>query len=127
MVSCMLADDIDDRHLGSFGIVQIGKSVGEARAKMNESACRFLSHARIAVGGSSDNAFKETEHRAHFRQSVERSNNMHFRSAGIREAGPNSSSNQSTDQALCSVHRLWPYEVRTGEFAEITRKHSPKT
>ena len=108
MVSRMLADDVDDRHLGTLGIVQIGKAVGQARAKMKERACRFTSHARIAVGGSGHDAFKETEHRTHFRQPVERSNNMHFRSAGIREAGPNSSSNQSTDQALCSVHRLWP-------------------
>ena len=68
MVSRMLADDIDDRYLRSARVVQIGETVGETRTQMQQSASRFPRHARVAVCGSRDHAFEESEHATHFGQ-----------------------------------------------------------
>jgi hypothetical protein len=64
---------------------------------MQKSACRFSSHARIAVSCSADNAFEQTEYAAHPRQVVQRRNQVYFRSARIREASVNPTGNQRAD------------------------------
>jgi hypothetical protein len=60
----------------AFG--QICQTVAESGAKMEQIACRFPSHAGIAIGGARDHAFKETKDRTHFRHSVKSGDNMDF-------------------------------------------------
>jgi hypothetical protein len=94
MIDGVLAHDIDDWHMRSARIVQIGEAIGEAGTKMKQSARWFLRHPRVAIRGPGDNAFEKTQHAADLLYAVESADDMHFRSAWIREAGVNSSGNQ---------------------------------
>jgi hypothetical protein len=89
MICGVLADEVNDRHVSPACIVQIREAVPETRAEMQECACGFFGHARIAVPGACDNAFEETEHAAYFRHSVKSGDKMNFRSARICEGGVN--------------------------------------
>jgi hypothetical protein len=100
----MLADDVDDWHVRSARIVEIGQAIGKTRAEVKQSACRLLRHACIAVCGSGDNAFEQTENATHFCLPVECGDNMHFRGARISEADSNPSSDQRGNQTFCTVH-----------------------
>jgi hypothetical protein len=71
---------------------------------MQESAGWFFGHARIAVRGSGNDTFEETEHASHFRSAVERTNDVDFRSARVCEAGFNSTGHQGTNQTFCAIH-----------------------
>src|SRR5205823_1500533 len=108
MISRMLANDVDDRHLRPARIMQIGDPVAEAGAKMKESACWFPGHARITICRSRYHAFKQTEQAAHFRHSVDGSNYMDFRGARIRKTGLNASPNQRANQTFRPVHLCLP-------------------
>ena len=50
MICGVLADEVNDRHVSPACIVQIREAVPETRAEMQECACGFFGHARIAVG-----------------------------------------------------------------------------
>jgi len=85
VISCMLADEVDDRHLGPAGVVQIRETIGKAGAKMQEGAGWFFRHPGIAIRRSRANSFEEAEHAAHFRQPVERGHEMNLRRTRVRE------------------------------------------
>ena len=104
MVSGMLADDIDNRHLRPARVVQIGEAIAKTGAEMQQSASWFPSHARIAVRRSRDHSFEKTEHAAHLRDPVKCRNDMDFRRAGVREASINSTGDQGTNQTFGAVH-----------------------
>lgn len=104
MVSRMLSNDVDDGYPRTARVVQICETVGKTRPEMKESACRFPRHARIAVGGSRHHAFEESEDATHLRRSVKRCHQMHFRGAGVREAGFNPSGDHRGNQTFCPVH-----------------------
>jgi hypothetical protein len=61
---------------------------------MQQGASRSFSHPRIAVSSPGHNALEKTEHAPHFRDPVKRSDNMHFGSTRIREAGINPSGDE---------------------------------
>src|SRR5271165_81001 len=105
MIGWMLANNVDDRHVGSTRIVQIGETVGETGAKMKESTCRFPRHSRITVCCCRHDALEETEHTADLRPSVQCCDDMQFRSARVRKAGFNPSGRENANQTFCSVHR----------------------
>src|SRR5262249_24067762 len=105
MISRVLADDVDDRHARSARVVQVRETVGEARAEVQQRACGFARHARIAVGRAGDDAFEEPEHATHAGLAVERRDEMHLGGAGIREADVDAAINQRREQTLGSVHR----------------------
>src|SRR5438034_6637536 len=111
MISGMLADNVDDRHLRSARIVQISKAIGETRAKMKQSTGRFAHHASITVCGSRHHTLEETEHATHFGHPVKCSNDMYFRSARVREAGLNPASDQRANQTFRPVHLCLPIYV----------------
>src|SRR5438552_2092491 len=104
MISGMLANDIDDRHLRPAGIVQIGESIAKPGTEMKKSACRFVRHARITVCRSSDHSLEETKHAAHLPHSVKCSNDMYLRGARVSEADFNASGDQRANQTFCPVH-----------------------
>ena len=105
MICGVLANEVDNGHACPACIVQIRETVAETRAEMQEGAGGFFSHARIAVGGSGDNAFEETEHAAYFRHSVKRSDEVNFRSAGVREAHLYAGGDEGFDDRPSAVHR----------------------
>ena len=78
MVTRMLTDDVDDGNVGATGVVQIGETVGETGAEMQQSAAGFLRHASEAIRGSSDYTFEQAEDATHFRHAVERCDQMNF-------------------------------------------------
>ena len=45
----LLADNVDDAGIGLFGVVQIGKAIGETRTEMQKRRGRRALHAEIAV------------------------------------------------------------------------------
>ena len=94
MVRGMLPDKIDNGHLCPACIVQIRETVGETGTEMQDGARRLFRHARITVRSSSHNSFEEAEHAAHFRQPVERSNQMNLRSARVCKTGVNTAGGQ---------------------------------
>ena len=97
MITWVLADEVDDWHLGPAGIVQVRQAVGEAGAEMHQGARRLFSHPRIAVSGSGDDAFEEPEHTAYFRYAVQRGDNVNFRSARVCETSVDASGDQGTN------------------------------
>src|SRR5271156_5926558 len=71
---------------------------------MQQRACRFFSHTRVAVRGSRHHTFEKAEHTTHLRHAIERGNEMHFRRAWVRETGVHPSSNQGANETFCAVH-----------------------
>jgi hypothetical protein len=106
MISGMLSDKVDDRHLGPARVVQIGEAIAETGAKMQECARRFFGQARISVGGAGDDTFEEAKHATYFRHSVKRSDQMNLRGAGVGEARPNSTCYQGANQTFCAIHLI---------------------
>jgi hypothetical protein len=70
----MLAHEVDDRYACPARIVQICQAVSETGHDMQQGACRFFSHARIAIGRSGDNTFEQPEYASYF----ECGDNMNF-------------------------------------------------
>ena len=87
MMSGVLTDEINDWHVRPARVVQIGESVPETGTEMKQSACRFLSHAGVAVRGSGHNSFEQAQHASHFSDSIKSSNDMDFRRARVCKAG----------------------------------------
>src|SRR5579863_3644151 len=87
MMSCVLADAVDDRHVRPARIVQIGEAIPEPGTEMKQSACRFLRHAGITVCSSGYNSFEQSQHAPHFSDSIKSSNDMDFRGARVCKAG----------------------------------------
>src|SRR5579863_5859534 len=86
MMSCMLADDVDDRHVRPARIVQIGETIPKTGAEMKQSACRFLRHAGITICRSGYNSFEQSQNAPHFTDSVKCSNDVDFRGARVCKA-----------------------------------------
>ncbi len=126
VIGSVLADEVDDRHLGSTGVVEIGEAIGETGAKMQKSACRFFRHPCIAVRSSGHDTFEEAEHATYFQRSVKRCDEMNFRGAGVGEARLNSSCHQRANQTFCAIHlfrRLRSFRLSTRSL-EKTKDHS---
>ena len=49
MIGRVLSNDVDDAGMRLLRIVQIGETVGEARAEMQQSRGRFSRHAVISI------------------------------------------------------------------------------
>ena len=60
MIIRVLADYIDDGHLRAARVMQIRKTIGEARTKMQKRTGRFRGHPRVTVRGSRYGAFEKT-------------------------------------------------------------------
>ena len=97
MISGVLADEVDDRHLGPARVMQIRETVGETGAEMQQGARRLFSHPRIAVGRSGHDAFEEAQYAANFRCAVQRGNNVNFRCAWVGKTSVDGSSNQGAN------------------------------
>jgi hypothetical protein len=93
----MLPNYVYDRNLCPFGIVQIGETVGEARAKMKERACWLFRHSGITIGRACHYAFKQAEHAAHLIDLIESGDQVHLRRAGVGEASVNAPRQKSPD------------------------------
>ncbi len=104
----MLADDVDDAGMGLLGVVQIGKSVGEAGSKVQQRRCRRALHAEIAVGSPRHHALEQAEHAAHALDPVQCGDKMHLRGAGIGETDVNATRDQGPHQTFRTVHRSTP-------------------
>ncbi len=105
MVGGVLADEVDDRHLGSAGIVEIGQAIAKAGAEMEEGRRRFPGHPRVTVGRSGDDALEKTQYAPHFRDPVKRGDQMYFGCARVREAGVNATREQRANQIFGPIHR----------------------
>src|SRR5262245_28804288 len=79
----MVTDDVDHAAHRPVGIVDVGRTVDEARAEMEERRCRLVAHPVIPVGGAGHDALEEAQHAAHPVDPVKRGDKMHLRRAGI--------------------------------------------
>ena len=104
VVRRMLPNQIDDRHFSPAGIMQIGETVAQARAEMQQSARRFLGQPRVPIGGSGDDTLEEAQNAAHLRDLIERGHEVDFRSAWIGEASVDAAGEQRAYQAFSAVH-----------------------
>jgi hypothetical protein len=84
--------------------VQIRAAVREAWTQMQQRARGLSGHARVAVRGSRHHALEKAEHTTHLRRAIERSNDMHFGSTWVGEAGVNSASDQRANKTFSAVH-----------------------
>src|SRR6267154_3706445 len=118
----MLADNIDDRNMRSPGVVQVSQTIAKTWTKMKQRAGGFPSHACISVGRCRNNAFEQSQNATHFRPLVQRRDDVHFRSAGVCEAGVDSSGYQCSNQTLGSVHLFMPSENTAPRTPLLDRK-----
>jgi hypothetical protein len=121
----MLPDNIDERNMRSASVVQVSEAIAKAWAEMKQGAGGLPSQARITVSSPGNNAFEETQNATNFRPPVKRRNNVHFRSAGICEAGIDSSGNQCSNQTFRSVHRFNASKSLCSELTYETKKMPP--
>ncbi len=104
MLRRVLAHDVDDRRAGLAGVVQVGEAVGEAGAQMQQRQARPAGHARPAVGRAGRHALEQAEHAGHALHPVQRRDEMHLRSARVREADVRASRDEGAHEALGPVH-----------------------
>ena len=104
MIGCVIADDVDHRRARAPRIVHIGEAVGQPGSAVHQRRRRFLRHARVAVGAARDHDFGEVEHAAQSAGAIERSDEMHLGSAGIREADVHARAEQRPGERLCAIH-----------------------
>jgi hypothetical protein len=84
---------------------------------MEQSACGLSRHAEITVRGAAHYTFKKPEHAAHAIHFIQRSDEMHFGSARIRETDLYAAVYKRAYQTFSAIHRCG--EV-TGEETIIT-------
>jgi hypothetical protein len=133
MICGVLSDEVDDGDARPAGVVQIRKAVRETGAEMQKRACRFFSHARIAVSRSRDDTFEQTEHAPYCRHSLKRSDKMNFRSAGVGKAHFNPTRHQGANETFCTIHCLdncilsaLPESIIVGNLQALTFTNRPR-
>ena len=139
----VVADDVDERHLGAPGVVQVRETVAQARPEMQQGRRGSIRHPCVAVRGAGRDALEQAEHGAHLRHRIERGDEMHLRRAGVREARRDAATGECSDECLGAVghaardHRLiaegvihqWLIEkrTRTGSDARAAWSRARKT
>src|SRR5580692_4727741 len=104
MIRGMLADQVDDWHVGPASIVQVREPVPEAGTEMQQRTRRLLYHPRIAVRSAGGDSLKQTERAPYFRSAVKRCDDVNFRGAWVREARVNARCCQGANQAFRARH-----------------------
>jgi hypothetical protein len=104
----MVADDVDHAAHRPVGIVDVGKTVDEARAEMEERRCRLVAHPVIPVGGAGHDALEEAQHAARPVDPVKRGDKMHLRRAGNGKTHLDPAADQRAHQAFRAVHLVSP-------------------
>jgi hypothetical protein len=79
----MLAHEVDERDFRAPCVVQISETVAEARSQMKQRARWFAGHPRVTVGRARSDTFEKPKHATHFRNAVERGNDVYFGGAGV--------------------------------------------
>ena len=59
----MIAHNIDNGRTGPLCVVQVGNTVGQARAQMQKGHGRYPLHPRVSVRSTRTDALEESEHR----------------------------------------------------------------
>ena len=65
--------------------MQIGQTIGQTGAQMEQGRGRFVGHSREAIGHAGYAAFEQTKHATHAIDLIKGGDEMHFRRAGIGE------------------------------------------
>ena len=109
VVGGMVADDVDDGHLALARVVQVGETVAEAAAEVQQGRSGPAGHARIAVGGAGGHALEQAQHGTHLGCAVERGDEVHLGGAGIAETDGDPAIDQRAHQRLSAIrHCLLP-------------------
>ena len=104
VVDRVVANDVDDRGLCADRVVQVGQSVCQAGAQVEERCCRCVLHARVTVSGSGDYAFEQAQDAVDFRGVIEGCNEVHFRSTRVCKHRVDTVGEQGLRQAVRTVH-----------------------
>ena len=104
VIARLVADHIDDRRAGAAGIVQIGKTVREARRAMQQRARGLFRHPAVTIGRAGRHALEQTQHAMHARHAIERGDEMHLAGAGIGETCRDARREQRADEGFSAVH-----------------------
>ena len=104
VVGRVLAHDVDDRRVRLLRVVQVGETVGEARAEVQQGRGGLPGHPVIAVGGACQHALEQAQHAAHARHLVEGGDEVHLRRARVGEANVDAARKQRADEAFGTVH-----------------------
>ena len=102
----MISNEVDQWRTGAAGIVEVGDSVTQPGAQVQQGRRGFAGHAPITVGRARAHAFEEPEHGAHARDRIDALHHMHLRGAGIRETRVHSLVEQRADEALRTIDCL---------------------
>jgi hypothetical protein len=71
---------------------------------MQQGCCGLVHHSRVAVGRARYDAFEESEHATHARNTIQHRHEVHFARAWIRKARNDSAGKKRTDETLRAVH-----------------------
>ena len=129
----MFADHVDHARRGTFGIVDIGKTIGETRTEMEQGRSGPIGHPVPAIGSTGGDAFEQAQHRFH-RRIVERGQKMHFRRPGVGKANVDAQPGQCGYERLSAVlgfaghdqypasSRPWPTTPYDRDGADIRKR-----
>ena len=105
VVCRMVADYVDDRSRGAPRVVQVGETVRETGAQVQQRARRLAGHAAIPVGRAGRDTFEKAQYGTHSGDRVDGRDEVHFRSARVAEAHLDSAVDERLYEGLCTVHR----------------------
>ena len=104
MIGCLIAHDVDHRCRRTPGVVQVGKTVGEAGTTVEQCRSRLAGHAGVAIRRTGYHALKQAKHAVHTRHPVECRDEMHLGRAGIGKACRHATFKQRMHKALGAIH-----------------------
>ena len=86
MIGGMLANHVDHRAAGLARVVQVGKAIAEPGSEVQQGHRRLVRHPAITIGRAGHYAFEQAENGTHPVLTIDRSDELHFRRAGIGKA-----------------------------------------
>ncbi len=103
MMGRLVAHHVENGRLRAPRVVQIGKSIAQARPAMQQGDRRLLRHPPVAIGRAGRDALEQAKHAMHARYAVERRDEVHLAGAGIGEACVDARREQRADQGFSAV------------------------
>src|SRR5262249_28479667 len=89
-------------------IVDVGKTVDEAGAEMQQRRGWLVAHPVIAVSGAGHDPLEEAQDAAHAVDPVERGDKMHLRRARVGKTHLDPAADQRAPEAFRAVHLFSP-------------------
>jgi hypothetical protein len=79
----VITDHVDEGYVGSTSVVEICETITETGSKVKQRDGRLAGDAGVAIGGTGDHTFEESQHAPHARLGVEGGDEVHLAGTGV--------------------------------------------